>query len=271
MGSRAPWRATTVFVASGLFAASALAGTAQDATPQPGMDGMEGMAGAHPAHIHVGPCDRLDPNPTFMLADVAPIGTGASGSAIPVEGSQTTVEASLADLLAGGYAINVHKSADEIGTYIACGDLGDASDAADGDTLTIGLRELNVSGYAGIAILTGNGDATDVNVYLAQGLIEAGGAAATADGGTDAAANATAVDIKDFAFSPDPIEIAVGDSVTWTNGDTVPHTATARDRAVLQSGTIAPGERFTQTFDQAGTIEYFCEFHAGMKGTIVVS
>lgn len=269
MDSRAPLRVATVLVASGLFAASALAGAAQDSTPHAGM---EGMAGAHPAHIHIGPCDQLDPNPTFMLTDVAPIGAEASGSAIPVEGSRTTVDSSLADLLAGGYAINVHKSAEEIGTYIACGDLGDAADAGSDQTLTIGLRELNDSGYAGIAILTGNGDATVVNVYLAQGLSGDGEDAAAAESGaTEAAANAVAVDIVDFAYSPDPIEIAVGDAVTWTNGDTAPHTATARDRALLQSGTIAAGDSFTQTFDQAGTIEYFCEFHSGMKGTIVVN
>ena len=30
------------------------------------------------------------------------------------------------------------------------------------------------------------------------------------------------------------------------------------------------GESFTQTFDTAGTYEYFCEFHPNMKGSIVV-
>ena len=39
---------------------------------------------------------------------------------------------------------------------------------------------------------------------------------------------------------------------------------------MLQSGAIKPGESFTQTFDKAGTFEYFCEFHPNMKGTIVV-
>ncbi len=269
MVPRAPWRAATVLVASGLFAVSALTGAAQDSTPHAGMPG---MADAHPAHIHVGPCDQLDPNPTFMLSDVTPAGGNASEHAIPVERSRTTVESTLADLLAGGYAINVHKSADEIGTYIACGDLGDVADDADGAALTIGLRELNDSGYAGIAILTANGAATNVDVYLAHGL--AGNdhdAAATEDDTAEAVAGATTVDIVDFAYNPDPVEVAVGASITWTNGDTAPHTATARDRALLQSGTIAPGESFTQTFGEAGTFEYFCEFHAGMKGTVIVS
>ena len=78
------------------------------------------------------------------------------------------------------------------------------------------------------------------------------------------------VDIKDFAFVPDPVEIPVGATVTWTNSDTVPHTATAQDREALQSGTLNQGDTFSQTFDEAGSFDYFCEFHANMKGTIVV-
>jgi plastocyanin len=58
--------------------------------------------------------------------------------------------------------------------------------------------------------------------------------------------------------------------VTWTNSDTAPHTATAQDREVLQSGTLNPGVSYSQIFDQPGTFDYFCEFHANMKGTIIV-
>ena len=74
------------------------------------------------------------------------------------------------------------------------------------------------------------------------------------------------VDIKDFAYVPDPVEIPVGATVTWTNSDTAPHTATAKDREALQSGTLNPGDSYSQAFDQPGTIDYFCEFHANMKG-----
>ena len=49
-----------------------------------------------------------------------------------------------------------------------------------------------------------------------------------------------------------------------------PHTATATDRAALQSGTLNQGDSFTQQFDTAGTYEYFCEFHPNMHGEIVV-
>jgi plastocyanin len=78
------------------------------------------------------------------------------------------------------------------------------------------------------------------------------------------------VDIKDFVFGPASVTIPVGGSVTWTNRDTAPHTATAQDRGVLQSGTLKEGESYTATFDTPGTYEYFCEFHPDMEGTVVV-
>jgi plastocyanin len=95
----------------------------------------------------------------------------------------------------------------------------------------------------------------------------------TPGAGTPAAGDedgAITVTIANFAYDPDPVEVPVGGAVTWTNQDTAPHTATAEDRAVLQSGRLNQGQSFTQTFGTAGTYEYFCEFHANMNGTIVV-
>jgi plastocyanin len=263
------WVATTL-LAAGLFVIGGMGGAAQDATPA------GGSGHAHPAHIHLGTCDALDPNPAFPLTDVA-LAPNASGdevdgaTAIPVERSVTTVDATLEDLRTGGYAINVHQSAEDIGTYIACGNLSGIID--DSGALIVGLGELNDSGHSGVAILTEQGEQTNVTVYLTEGL--SGAAAEAADGSatpedTEAVADATMGEIKDLAYIPDSIEIPVGATVTWTNSDTVPHTATAPDREVLQSGTLNPGDSYSQTFDQPGTFDYFCEFHANMKGTIVV-
>jgi plastocyanin len=269
MESREKRWAATSLLAAGLFVIGGIGGAAQDGTPT------GGSGQAHPAHIHLGTCDALDPNPTFPLTDVA-LAPDASGdeadgaTAIPVERSLTTVDATVEDLRTGDYAINIHQSADDIGTYIACGNLSGVID--DSGALVVGLGELNDSGYSGVAILTDQGEQTNVSVYLTQAL---SGAAATADSSsagddTEAAAEATMVDIKDLAYNPDSVEIPVGATVTWTNSDTVPHTATAKDREALQSGTLNPGDSYSQTFDQPGTFDYFCEFHANMKGTIVV-
>lgn len=260
------WAASVAVV--GLIAMAGLSGAAQEATPS--------AAGhAHPAHIHLGSCDNLDPNPAFPLTDVAPVAgmeeAGIDGAiAIPVERSVTTVDAPLEDVRTGGYAINIHQSVEDIATYIACGNLSGATDES--GALVVGLAELNDSGHAGIAILTANGEQTDVNVYLAEGLSGAAAAAAATEipSDTEAAADAAIVDIKDLAYNPAEVDVPVGTTVTWTNSDTVPHTVTAQDRAALQSGTLNAGDDFSQTFDTPGTFDYFCEFHANMKGTVVV-
>jgi plastocyanin len=250
-------------------------GAAQDATPP-------GATAPHPVHVHEGTCDNLDPAPLFPLNDITPPtpvdAAQAGGAPLAIESSTTTIDATLADLAGGNRAINVHESAENIGNYIACGDIGGAivpgADADQGGHLAIGLGELNGSGYAGVAILREAGEAgtqTEVTMYLAQGL--AGGATATTGAehaAHEAAATGVTVDIKNFAYSPDPVTVAVGESVTWTNQDSAPHTATAKDREVLQSGTLNQGDSYTQTFEVAGTYEYVCEFHPNMVGTLIV-
>jgi len=83
-------------------------------------------------------------------------------------------------------------------------------------------------------------------------------------------ASAVTVKVKDFAYNPDPIEVAVGGTVTWTNQDAAPHTATGVDKANLQSGRLDQGASHSQSFATAGEYSYFCEYHANMTGTIVV-
>lgn len=75
--------------------------------------------------------------------------------------------------------------------------------------------------------------------------------------------------MKDFAFAPATLTVAVGDTVVWSNADLVPHTATARDSAWDSSSIAASG---TWGFIGAApaTHEYYCVFHPGMKGTVVV-
>jgi plastocyanin len=78
------------------------------------------------------------------------------------------------------------------------------------------------------------------------------------------------VDIQNMKFQPDPVNVAAGDSVQWTNRDDSDHTVTADDGS-FDSGAMEQGDTFTQTFSAAASIKYHCEFHAGMKGTVIVS
>jgi hypothetical protein len=153
--------------------------SAQDATPE--------TTGAYPAHIHAGSCADLG-DVAWPLNDIALAPEGGTPVASPtmmeemhdeVMTSVTVVDVSLDELLAGDYAINVHAGADDMGTYIACGEvtgtvrLHRRSDAPAG--LVIPLRQLDDSGYGGMAWLTPTSDGkTEVTVFLTTGFYGAG-------------------------------------------------------------------------------------------------
>jgi hypothetical protein len=144
---------------------------------------MADAASARPVHIHAGVCpevgDVVAPlteltGPGGATADAATPMMMMSG-AIPVEYSFTTVELPLDAILGAEHAINVHESAENIGNYIACGDLQGTVDA--NGSLVVGLGEVNDSGFAGIAVLSPNADdpaTTDVSVFVANGLSDDG-------------------------------------------------------------------------------------------------
>lgn len=69
------------------------------------------------------------------------------------------------DILAESHSINIHLSDQEIDTYIACGEIGGVT--VEGD-LYVGLRDVNGSGYSGIAKLSEDGDSTNVELYLTE-------------------------------------------------------------------------------------------------------
>ncbi|HEX7222862.1 MAG TPA: hypothetical protein VF231_06410, partial [Candidatus Limnocylindrales bacterium] len=64
-----------------------------------------------PAHIHPGTCDDLTPQPKFPLENVK------AGQSV------TVVPATIDELFAGGLAVNIHKSNDDLRTYTACVDI----------------------------------------------------------------------------------------------------------------------------------------------------
>jgi len=82
------------------------------------------------------------------------------------------------------------------------------------------------------------------------------------------------IDINNFAFNPSTVTVTAGTKVTWVNNDKVAHTVTASPTDlgdVPDSGTLAPGQSFSFTFDNAGSmIGYYCALHPMMKGTINV-
>jgi plastocyanin len=78
------------------------------------------------------------------------------------------------------------------------------------------------------------------------------------------------VTIPGFLFSPDSVNILVGDTVTWTNTHSVPHTSTS-NTAIWNSGTLTQGQSFTHIFSAVGHFPYHCAIHTSMTGVVVVS
>lgn len=77
------------------------------------------------------------------------------------------------------------------------------------------------------------------------------------------------VEIIDFKFVPENLNIKKGESVTWINRDGIRHSATSDD-GKFDSGLLAKDKSFTFVFDEAGTYSYHCTPHPYMKGKIVV-
>jgi len=80
---------------------------------------------------------------------------------------------------------------------------------------------------------------------------------------------ATAVEIGNFTFKAPVVTVKAGTTITWTNGDDIPHTVVSKD-GVFKSKVLDTGDRFSFTFAKAGQFGYFCSLHPHMAGTIIV-
>ena len=83
---------------------------------------------------------------------------------------------------------------------------------------------------------------------------------------------ATVIVVRDFAFQPTEIRVKQGAKVIWVNcsdASDAPHTSTA-DGGAWDSPTLASGDAFGRTFDQAGSFPYHCAPNPFMTGTVVV-
>jgi plastocyanin len=88
--------------------------------------------------------------------------------------------------------------------------------------------------------------------------------------------------LTDYAYIPNPVEVTIGDTVTWINDDFTTHTATSGDPGSGSTGIfggsedspeiIGPeGDTQSYTFDEAGEFPYYCTLHPSMVGTVLVA
>lgn len=73
------------------------------------------------------------------------------------------------------------------------------------------------------------------------------------------------------SYNPNRIEINVGDTVTWINDDSSPHTVTSSNDSAFDSDVLMRGETFSFTFDKEGEYPYFCTLHPSMVGTVIAT
>ena len=142
----------------------------------------------HPAHIHVGTCQDLDPNPLVPLKDVTTVLVGDDEDEAPTsedirgaigapqveyslsEGDDYQLDGGFDALLETSHSINIHESADNIQNYIACGTIGGV---VKDDVVLVALYPQNDSGYNGVARIEKDGDdGLKVEIYLAPPAIE---------------------------------------------------------------------------------------------------
>jgi amicyanin len=77
------------------------------------------------------------------------------------------------------------------------------------------------------------------------------------------------VTIDNFRFAPQVLTVKAGTNVTWTNRDDVPHAVVSTSKK-FASRVLDTDERFSVTFRESGTYEYYCSVHPHMTGKIIV-
>ncbi|MGD9673992.1 MAG: PQQ-dependent sugar dehydrogenase [Candidatus Nitrosocosmicus sp.] len=80
----------------------------------------------------------------------------------------------------------------------------------------------------------------------------------------------------DSSYSPNPVTIQSGQTITWYNGDTISHTVTSgQDNGenageAFDSEAIIPNQYYSITFDDSGEYQYYCFYHPSMVGEVIV-
>ena len=123
------------------------------------------------------------------------------------------------------------------------------------------FRRLAVLGLLALASGCG-GDETSAGSGTAGG--SAGEPPAASAGDT------VQVAMKDILFVPEKVTARVGQTVRWTNEDSVPHDVKAKSGADFESEALEKGDTYEAKVTKTGTIDYVCTIHPSQRGTITV-
>lgn len=130
----------------------------------------------------------------------------------------------------------------------------------------LGIRDVNyVAGPHHLAVVDATLSGSPAEVHSVQA------AAQSEPSGSSAAAgeSATAVKIDNFAFNPTPVTVKPGTTVTWTNGDDIPHNVESSQKK-FSSPVLDTNQKFQFAFKEPGEYPYFCKLHPKMTGKVMV-
>ena len=74
--------------------------------------------------------------------------------------------------------------------------------------------------------------------------------------------------IDKMEFGPPPVSARAGDVIVWVNRDMFRHTATASDKSFDVD--LPPKKEARTVLKKSGVVSYYCRFHPGMAGKVVV-
>ena len=161
------------------------------------------------------------------------------------------------------------------------GDVGGGSAQTQGGGATNQTSANATTTSANATTTSANATTTSANATTTSATGNTTGTSTTSAGGSNSVSIVSgATTLTDTAYQPNPIQVSVGATVTWTNNDSQPHTVTSGsngqpDNKFNSSPNFTPllnaGQTFSFTFTQAGDYPYFCMLHPNMVGTVSVS
>jgi plastocyanin len=107
-------------------------------------------------------------------------------------------------------------------------------------------------------------------IYDSLRACAAGAAVCCVVYGARAQSREVSLTIGDFAFTPAAIRVPVGTKIVWQNTDDTAHSI-VETTGKFRSAALDTEDKFSFTFDKAGSYEYFCGLHPQMKGKVVVT
>ena len=125
------------------------------------------------------------------------------------------------------------------------------------------MRRILVALCAALALTLG--------VAACGGDDDSGGGGSTSTSSAASSGGGVTIKMQNIAFDPKDVTVKVGQKVTWTNDDSVPHNVTATSGASFKSSTFGQGGTYSFTPKKAGTIQYVCTIHPGMEATLTVT